>query len=310
MQNKWNIVLDNLKESHSYIEKLIAGRKVCYLDIPFHFNVGDLLIYKGTERFFKDNNIKINYRSFATNCNLKKVEECDVILLHGGGNFGDIYSLHQDFREKIIKKFPHKVIICLPQSIHFNNLDELERSARVFKKHKEFFLLVRDKESLDTSTKFTDKSALIPDMAHSLHPLIDKSELITAVNPTKLLNLKRVDVEKVNINSNINKRSFDWNQIITRYDKYSHKLLSKVSRICHTFTMDEWEAQTDIIVFNSINYFYDFEEVHTDRLHGFILAYLLGKKVSLLDNSYGKNKRYVSAWFSTDDEMIKIIGSK
>ncbi|WP_417698678.1 polysaccharide pyruvyl transferase family protein [Psychromonas sp.] len=108
--SSWHNELNTLKGMHNEIYKLIGDASVAYVDIPFHFNVGDLLIYKGTEQFFKEYNIKVNYRCFSLNCSLKSIESCDVIVMHGGGNFGDIYSEHQSLREKLISKFPNKRI--------------------------------------------------------------------------------------------------------------------------------------------------------------------------------------------------------
>ncbi len=48
-----------LKKKLDVIEKVVpSGSRVIYLDIPLHLNVGDLLIYKGTEQFFGKRNIK------------------------------------------------------------------------------------------------------------------------------------------------------------------------------------------------------------------------------------------------------------
>lgn len=48
-----------LKKKLDVIEKVVpSGSRVIYLDIPLHLNVGDLLIYKGTEQFLEKRNIK------------------------------------------------------------------------------------------------------------------------------------------------------------------------------------------------------------------------------------------------------------
>jgi exopolysaccharide biosynthesis predicted pyruvyltransferase EpsI len=42
----------------------------------------------------------------------------DPILLHGGGNFGDVWPGFQRFREQVIRESPNRRIIQLPQTIH------------------------------------------------------------------------------------------------------------------------------------------------------------------------------------------------
>ncbi|MGU0161982.1 polysaccharide pyruvyl transferase family protein [Escherichia coli] len=59
------------------------------------------------------------------------------MFFQGGGNFGGLYSHHQQLQENNIKTC-NKKIICLPQTLHFYNEEELERFAKIFKKHSIF----------------------------------------------------------------------------------------------------------------------------------------------------------------------------
>ncbi|MFT6141906.1 MAG: pyruvyl transferase EpsO [Psychromonas sp.] len=300
--NQWLNLMDSLKAQHSQIAKLINGQKVAYVDIPMHFNVGDLLIYKGTEAFFEDYNINVVYRT-GKKTNDKYLNNADVIVFHGGGNFGDLYKKHQKTRERIIDKFKKKCIICLPQSIHFDNNHTLEKSAELFRKHQKFHFFVRDHESVEMANKFTNKVYLVPDMAHSLHPLIDKRECTSTLenlDSIKIINMKRVDKEASNIKFDVNKKSFDWQNIITIQDTNYRKSLLHLYKypMIKNKIMNQWEKLTDDIVFRSVNYFNAHDLVYTNRLHGFILSTLLGKQLILNDNSYGKNARYFKAFMS------------
>ena len=300
--NQWLSLMDSLKAQHGKIAKLINGQKVAYVDIPMHFNVGDLLIYKGTEAFFEDYKVNVVYRA-GTKINDKCLKSADVIVFHGGGNFGNLYDRHQKRRERIIDKFKDKCIICLPQSIHFDNKDALEKSAELFRKHQNFHFFVRDHESVEIANKFTSNVYLVPDMAHSLHPLIDKIECTSTLenlHSIKIINMKRVDKEASNIEFDANKKSFDWLNIITTQDTNYRKLLRYlyIYPILRNNVMNQWEKLTDDIVFKSVNYFHAYDLVYTNRLHGFILSTLLGKQLVLNDNSYGKNGRYFKAFMS------------
>ena len=46
-----------------------------------------------------------------------------------------------------------------------------------------------------------------------------------------------------------------------------------------------------------------YREVETTRLHGCILSILLGKKITLIDNSYGKNGNFYNTWLSDLDNV-------
>ena len=127
-KSEWYSHLNDLKGMHQKISDLCQGKKVAYLDLPFHYNVGDLLIYLGTEQFIKNHGIDVRYRAFSKFLNHKRLNACDVILLHGGGNFGDIYFNHQKFREKIIERYANKRIVILPSTIHYKS-DGLQKKS-------------------------------------------------------------------------------------------------------------------------------------------------------------------------------------
>lgn len=293
--------MDHLKRQHKYIAKLIGNNTVAYIDIPTYFNVGDILIYKGTEEFFKQYNINVVYRSGTLTVDMAKVATAEVILLQGGGNFGDLYTIHQKLRESIVNRFNSKKIICLPQSLHFQSQSALNDSAKIFKQHPDFHFFVRDQISFDIAQKFSHHVMLMPDMAHSLHPLVDMREVGPSnILPPRILNMNRTDKEAPTNKCNVNKLGFDWMNLITTTDQWTRTLYLKMIKI--PFLRDKatssWARLCDDIVFRSINYFSDHTIVYTDRLHGLILSTLLGKEVYLRDNTYGKNINYYKAWLN------------
>ncbi|MGI9946655.1 polysaccharide pyruvyl transferase family protein [Vibrio hyugaensis] len=299
LQSAWLDTMSELKGLHTEIATLIDAKSIAYIDIPIHFNVGDLLIYKGTEQFFQNHGINVLYRSDCHYVDQKKLEKVDVIVFHGGGNFGDIYPLHQKFRESIVSKYPEKRIICLPQTIKFKDLDTKKESSKIFEQHNDFHMFVRDERSYEEAKLFTENVRMMPDMAHSLHPMIDKTEITNRTE--KLLNLVRKDVE-ANSAARTNKRDFDWDDIISVNDILIGKScniirkLSFMSSKANGLYIKLWERASNDIIFRSVNYFNIHDQVHTDRLHGLILASLLGKNIKLYDNSYGKNVSYYDFW--------------
>ena len=296
---RWLEIMDSVKSQHSVIASLIGDKSVAYLDIPVYFNVGDLLIYLGTEEFFNKNNINVIYRSDCKNVNLKKLNDADVIVYQGGGNFGDLYHRHQKLREDIVKQFPNKRIICLPQSIYFEKSENEEASAHIFSKHKDFHFITRDERSFEHSKKFTDHVYLLPDMAHSLHPMIEKDEISEAKpSQRRVLNLIRKDIESSKNGLRLNKKGFDWDDIIQISDIKTKKKYSSLAKwkFKQNKANELWYKLSKEIAFRSENYFHLHNEVHTDRLHGLIFACLLGKNIHLYDNSYGKNSSYYKKW--------------
>lgn len=87
---------------------------IIYVDYFFYGNVGDLLIMKGMEVFFKVYGICVkqcwNFDNFLFGC---RVDKKMIIVCQGGGNFGDFYLYYQMFREKIVKVFFENRIVIL-----------------------------------------------------------------------------------------------------------------------------------------------------------------------------------------------------
>ena len=144
--------LDQLKQRLAgLLEVLPVQRPLVYLDYPVHLNFGDLLIMRGTERFFADYGHRVLARSAYMNFldrARSRITSQTILVMHGGGNFGDLYPVHHNFREEIVRRFPDNRIVILPQSVYFSSPMELERSARVFRGHRDVVMYVRDHESL------------------------------------------------------------------------------------------------------------------------------------------------------------------
>lgn len=300
-QQQWFSTMQSLSDAHDDIAKLLSGKRIAFIDIPTYYNVGDFLIYLGTVAFFKKNNLNMVVRSDAKNTSLRILKSVDAIVFQGGGNFGDLYDQgdHQRLRETVASVYPDKLIICLPQTIHFVSEDRLASSADVFSKHPDFHFFVRDVKSLELAKRFTDKAKLMPDMAHSLHPLVDESEVgPTNGMPQKILSLTRRDIESSTKAAGcaIKKRDFDWDDLITLNEILilsAYKLLRKVKP---DMAIKLWHKNIEDIAFKSYQFFNQHDIVYTDRLHGLILASLLGKQTILYDNSYGKNSSYYDCW--------------
>lgn len=315
--------MDLLKNNLSVIDSVVPrGSRIVYLDIPLHLNVGDLLIYKGTEQFFKEREYQVLARrtdrtSLKFVQNSKNLPSDVIILLHGGGNFGDLYPHHQILREAVVQKFPNNKIVYMPQTVHFKDSEKMERSASIIRQHKNLTIFCRDTRSHKIlSEKFCNNVIMCPDMAHSLWGVfpVQKKDYITL----DTLWMIRKDIEETNVGSlsgipDVSKFK-DWQDICTDKDRSYMDLLFKFERINNLLggniipTVSMWEKHTDKLVDRVNRYFMAHELVVTSRMHGHILCCLLSVKTKLLDNSYGKNSTYFDAWTKDvpDCELVKI----
>jgi pyruvyl transferase EpsO len=295
--------MEGLKQQLRQILQVIPpGTSIYYMDYPVHSNGGDLLIMKGTEAFFKDYNIRVSSRysilDFPENLNIPKDH---MIVLHGGGNFGDLYPAHQKLREKIITQYPQHRIVMLPQTIFYKSEFEFERTAQIFNGHKDVHLYVRDTLSYELATqKFPECYIyLSPDMAHQLWPIVSKG------SPTRdLLCFFRTDIEKTREQEQLEGIGrgdyLDWISLYSRVEKKSINMIVRMMRRgSGRLPMQAiWGKYTDYLVDKAVKRFSGYRSVQTSRLHGHILSCLMDKPNTLLDNSYGKNSNYYHTWTS------------
>lgn len=290
---------------HGPISDLIGERPFHYVDIPVHGNIGDLLIFLGTLAFFRNRGLvpKIVAPAFAWR--QQWVGSRDVIVFHGGGNFGDLYSGSGShaLREAVAEGLPGNPIIVLPQTFHFSSASQRNRSARIFRRHPDLHLCVRDKSSYEMASQFSEHVYLLPDMAHNLYPV--RSQRGTGGAGTLLLS--RTDNEKsaaaARLDSEFSVTS-DWPQLVGvrehRIDQF-RRAMRKAGRVGVARPMNKviaraWSAYSALLVADAIDLFASHDHIVTDRLHGHILACLMNKPSTVVDNSYGKNFGYVDAW--------------
>lgn len=295
--------MDVLKEELRKILKVIpSGSSIYYIDYPVYNNGGDLLIMKGTEAFFRDHNIHVQARySVLDFPDQLSIPQDQIIVLQGGGNFGDLYPVHQRLRERIVTEYVHNRIVLLPQTIFFKEESEYDRTAQLFNNHPDAHLFVRDTLTYDMASQKFHKCHiyLSPDMAHQLWPIMPKGK------PDKdLLCFFRTDIEKtkeqIQFESDGEGDFLDWASLYNRVEK---KLINVIAKVMRKGSgpipmYGIWNKYSDYLVNKAVRRFSGYRNVQTSRLHGHILACLMDKPNTLLDNSYGKNSNYYNTWTS------------
>jgi pyruvyl transferase EpsO len=242
--------------------------------------------------------------------------------LHGGGNFGDLWRIHQDFRLDILRQYPNNKIIIFPQTVHYDSKQLLSEDASIMAKHKNLTVCARDRMSYDILKQhFSNNILLVPDMAF----YIDMREWKKYIKPViagKLLFLRRTDHEldrnqkydSVSVNAEVH----DWPTMetpafIVRLFYKIQRLFYLIDEVLHTSfknLFSDFVFQRILCKYNirkGIEFISKYETVYTTRLHAGILAFMLDKPVTFFDNSYGKNRGVYDAWLK-NVETIKFTG--
>lgn len=296
-----------------------------YLELPYYRNIGDILIWHGTEYFLKRAGLKCLYKASLSTYSeqaMKKITRLGettsskkiMVFLQGGGNFGDLWEGAQEFRKKIIAGHPDSQIVILPQTVFYNDVNKMKYDADLFAGHKNLTICARDKKSYQIlKENFSNNIILVPDMAFCTPCSTLKKLQIKQRDKT--LFLKRKDKE---INSTI-----DYTNLIPEKKFEVRDWPSMEKMTINIFVMKSlvWASRRNPFLFSKLTDTYvtlffkpnmvkigvrflsRYNKIYTTRLHVAILCCLLGKPYIFFDNSYGKNSSFFEAWLNDLDEV-------
>jgi exopolysaccharide biosynthesis predicted pyruvyltransferase EpsI len=317
--------LDKIQVLRSIIYKnldILIDSDYYHLDFPNHPNIGDSLIWAGELKYLLRHPFKCHYSCSFAYFDKRKITNNDIILLHGGGNFGDLWRECQDFRLMIIQKYINSKIIIFPQTVYYKNESLLKKDAQILDKHPNLTICVRDEVSLKKLQVHLKrvKLLLIPDMAFCL----DFSSVIKHDSNNATLLFKRTDKELLN-QDYINKCFYSKQIDIQDWPTFEHKIEYLIFRIQNQLGKQFFKIpilkpflnskmglkndkkQLEHYIEQGIQFINTYENIYTTRLHGFILAVLLDKQVYLFDNSYGKNSHFYNTWMRDFKKVSLII---
>lgn len=283
---------------------LLAGREYALLDWPSYRNIGDHMIWIGEQ-------ILLSGWLGARRVYLASKEEADVealaslppgaaLVFTGGGNFGDRYPDHQLFRERIVAAFPDRRIVLLPQTVHYGDLLELERTVEVYARHPDLHILCRSTSFYDVLRERLPNATvrLCSDCALFLLDVVPAVIQRQAVSPARaVLHLMRDDGESAAKGHVLPAGAMvcDWYRGMPKEVSAcavpDPKELGLHAVLTSPADLESWEHFCRGAALLSMG-----TRVVTDRLHGHILACLLGKEHILYDNDYGKNSSFFRTW--------------
>lgn len=286
-------------------QSIPSGAPVVFLDYPVYLNPGDLLIFLGTRSWLDRQDLEVLGQWNIHDFPFPSLPSNAVVLFQGGGNFGDLYPF-QAFRESVIRAYPRNRIVFLPQTIHYESQAAKKRSEEILNGHNDLHLLLRDHRSLHLAESFfpSCRSALAPDMSAFLHPIGTRLRLDPSATAKQgVLYLLREDRE-LNSEEPVPRLGDgwegDWRELLghrlwwLRILKVEARVLGR--RLPSQTFLESWTTAAERVAHYCALRFLAADRVVTSRLHGHLLASLVGVPNVLLDNSYGKNSSYFETW--------------
>lgn len=297
---------------------LIDNNYVLY-GLPYYTNIGDTLIWNGELEFLK----KLPYKCVGT-CPWNKypgtkLPENVIILITGGGYFGDLWRNGWEYVLKGIEPNLNNKIIFLPGTVYYENHDLLKKDAEYLAKFPNFIICVRDKVSFElASNNFSNKVILIPDMAFYMNEkyLRNCSKKTPQYNA---LFIRRQDKE-------FPEKSFAIPS--TQYDTHDWETMENPMSIGKNFYRLQYRIELlskrlpeFARYLNNLLYKYlyrvkltkigcsqiaSYHTIYTTRLHAMILACLIGREAVMIDSKFGKLSSFYDTWL-TDCDNIKLL---
>ncbi|MDD5562980.1 MAG: polysaccharide pyruvyl transferase family protein [Thermoanaerobaculaceae bacterium] len=311
-------LLDRLRATlDSVIGAALAGHpEVALATFPSHWNLGDTAVWAGQRATLARLGVRVPYvcdfRTYRPAALRRALPE-GPILLSGGGNFGDVYPNEQGLRERILDDFPDRLVVQLPQSVWFRSEANVDAMRRRCERNGRFVMLVRDRRSLDLArARFAVPAHLAPDMAFGLPDLRPRRRAAA----TDVLWLLRRDIEtsrratRVAAARRAPGAVRDWTRpALGRRDApwglYARAiwLSLRIRRTPRTLLRgrEAWvrrsfETLASLRMEIACRFVSAGRVLVTDRLHGHILALLLGVPNVCLDNRDGKVSHFYETW--------------
>ena len=292
-----------------------AGARVAPIDYPNHTNVGDSAIWLGEVETLRLLGADVAYECEAHGHDARAVRRAigpdGIVLLHGGGNFGDEWPEYQRLREGVIDAHRDRPIVVLPQTLRFNREENRVRAAAALAAHPRLTILCRDARSAATARSLAPGATvdLCPDAAVALGRRAGRR-----APRGEALWLTRTDAERrgPRLMPPAGGRVIDWmegeegdlgagpgerllrslacngGQRATRRPHVARPARPFV-RSLHT-RLAERRVQMGLDLVTSA------PVVVTDRLHAHILCLVAGVPHVLVDTGYGKLRAFVDAW--------------
>ena len=294
-------------------------RPVALVDYPASRNSGDHLIWVGEKALIAALGLRLAYECAAATYDsaaMRRAIGGGTLLMHGGGNFGDLYGVYHAFRLRVLEDFPDNPVVVLPQTVMFFADTELQDTVRRFARHGNVTIAARDVLSLHVLERsFGDAARVVlaPDMSFMLGPMrrscapnfavvwISRTDLEASyggdlATAAKLPALRRVTADMGAFDDGLGgtvaaevcaTKLFvsDWYRIqVPSEDAAAH------------YRALDFDQRSRFWVDRALRIVSAGRVVVTDRLHGHILCTLAGIPHVFINNTYGKNFSYYESW--------------
>jgi len=284
------------------LDGLLAGRRVAVLDWPNYANAGDHFIWLGQKALLKRRmKLEILHETTIHQVDFAKIgqlpRDC-ALVCQGGGNFGDLYPSHQQFREAMVAAGRERRIVMMPQSVNYREPARLAAMTRLYATHSDLHVMARDRRGYDALAALPPHvhRYLHIDSALALAPVV--AEIVASLGdaaPRGVVRLRRRDGERA-----ATAKSFageiDWHAPDDLAELARSAPPPKAFRLAKKYFTSPYDVKSFARLWAAVKVFHGAARIETDRLHAHILAVMLGKPHRLIYDRYGKIEDFSALW--------------
>lgn len=302
-KTKIKYILSNGKnEKYSSLSK--DEPKVFVFLAGLYQNLGDMAITYSQKKFLQDlypNSKVVLVPSTETYDSIKTIKKVitdkDLITIIGGGNMDDMYPSLEYARTFVVKSFPKNKIVSFPQTVIFRDTSKgkklLKRSAKIYSKHKNLTICVREEESLVRAQKYFPKVKIVccPDVVLSLNetqPKMQRQNVLCCLRKDKEQRISSQAREDI-----ISEFKNKFNNVIIK-DTVDVDLKDCLIHTYENTLKGFWEMLRSCKI------------VVTDRLHCVIFCVITNTPCIAIDNSNKKISGTFNKWLKNVN-FVKMI---
>lgn len=269
------------------------------IDFPNYLNCGDSAIWLGQLAVLERAGVRVRSAMSRRSFRLDALSPDSTIIIQGGGNFGGLYPTHHALRLRLLAGARGRPTIQMPQSIEYPGPEQRDELRRAIGAHGAFVMLVRDHRSFDIATAdFDCEVRLVPDAALALGGLARPA-------PTVGIAVQmRADRESpggppigdvrfdwlTDPLTESRRRRFEWHELLSRAARKTELAPLRAAEVVSGRRLAEANLARAIELLGSGR------ALVTDRLHGHVLATLLGIEHVVVNDRFGKIKAFWDAW--------------
>lgn len=263
--------------------KQIPQQTVLFVMTPTHGNLGDHAIAKASCSVFK--RFQISFIEITTQelVLLKKYKRLNImnhkfIIVNGGGNLGTLWFPVELLFRAIIKCNPDSRIVCLPNTIFYDNTEqgmkEFEESKKIYNVHQQIRIYARERVSYEVMKTAYRDVVLMPDMVLAMN------ESRRGINEQRhgCFLCLRNDIEKTLTQEEVR---LIYNQTAKIFD--SDIVISDMVAD-HNIPRNKRNIELD----SKFDEFRNAKLVITDRLHGMVFAAITGTPCIVINSKSPK----------------------